>query len=321
MSGRPLFAATPIEILTSKTLSSGAKNLYGVIAYTAGYPHMTRPTWYKNTSLARLMGCSPTALNRFKRELESMGVIERKIVKNICYLVPSQLSDISLKKLDPTVNNGARAILQKGLEGNQNWSPRVTESGHPGALEGPTERSNTSSMKHKRENNSGSVEPRVTPVDSMRRAGGIPKRKDRYEHQAEIMMGSPRRFDPEKMSPSRFYQRLQTLLINNPVVTSDTPSTGIRPSAAKIKIMKQTLEAYEKLNVTKTEFLRIIEWLIPGWENGLKRSITDQPFSIFTLLNKARKIIDLWRALAHPSEPAHETKNTEERKGNFIDPL
>jgi hypothetical protein len=314
MSERPLFAATPIEILTSKILSSRAKNLYGIIAYTAGYPFRTRPIWYRDESLAKLVGCSITTLKRLKKELADIGVVERRRKGRVCFLAPKQFTDAVMRGLDPTVNNGARSILQEGLEDAQIWASMSPENGRGDSLY----------MKHKKGNKSAGLPAEKGSIEgSMEKGGEMAEiRKKRLAKRAGIS-GGRRATTPKMMGPKKFCERLDALISANYIETGDPPQTGDNTPKKRVAAMKKAMLAFEALGVNRDEFLKILEWLIPGWEEGLKRGISDRPFSIFTLYYRSKQILSAYRAYCRDEnpeeaeEPEEDVEETQKELGDL----
>ena len=74
-------------------------------------------------------------------------------------------------------------------------------------------------------------------------------------------------------------------------------------------------------NVGKTEFLAILEWLLPKWNHGLKRHVSDRPFSIYTLHYRAKQIVELWRTTARDTPPAEKEEKTPEEIEKFKESL
>ncbi len=327
MSTRPLFAATPIEILTSRRLSHSAKTLYGIIAYTSGYPFRTRPSWYTERSLAGLMGCNIRTVVRLKKELHDAGVITKRVElvgnKTRCYMAPRQFNDVTLEGLDPSVNNGSRAILQKGLQDVEIW-------GRTGKNVGGGTGKNVGShkevyMKHEIGNKSdglpsekGSVEDSMAKGREMAETGRKKKEARDKKAAAKIVLrasaGGRRTADPGMMIPKEFCKRLSALLEANYVETADPPQTIRDVPKQREAAMKKTLAAFKTLGVDRVEFLKILEWLIPGWEAGLKRGISDRPFSIFTLYYRSKQILSAYRSHRQEAEDKVEETKEEIRK-------
>ena len=171
---------------------------------------------------------------------------------------------------------------------------------------------------------SGIPEERGSVEDSGKRAGethaALEKKKAERLDRREIA-GEKRTPDSRMMLAKEFCRRLSILVNSNYVVSDDPPQIGNDIPEKRVAAMQRAIKAFGILGVDRKEFLKILEWLLPAWEKGLKRVISDRPFSILTLYYRSKQILAAYRSETEDDEPEEDEKESEEeirkRLGKF----
>jgi hypothetical protein len=316
--GRPPFAALPIEVLTSKSLSHGAKNLYGFFSFASGYPTHNKPSWYKEESLAKQLGISTRSIRRHKKELEDAGLIERDRVGQVCTIWLRDLTKEVIEGINPTVTVGERSIVERQIVEEEVLTKVNSGQIWPISPANPV-LSPSLYMKHNRETDGGppsaGPQPEEEPnpvLESMNRSSKakrvwIRPKERRFDRSAEAHKARTRNTKKTSWGPGRFLQHVEGRCEEHGVALADLMPDAKSPPAALKRHMGLTIKMYRETGLDNDSIADMFEWLIANWHDGLSDRIgRGKPFSVFTLRYKARAIIEAYGEL-RPAPPT-ETK-------------
>jgi len=277
------FSRFPIDIITAKALTPGARLLYAFIIFASGWPNKTRPIWYTNVSIANELGICRRSVSRYIKELVDNGLVRRWVDDNgLPKTIPVRLSAVNVLPLDPS-------RISPGFGGCANLAWGVSQIGVGGELFWLTE---TDPMKQIQET---SISPEQTPAsqtkgEAVRKgprktleqcAEDAGKRSEKaIEKQAlkrqRTSHGISAR-NAEKWGGKAFFYYLHLLCGQFDIKSGDdveflNSPTSVPPRYAKA--MNDTLAAAESRGVSKTAFAKILLIVAQRWNQDAEEAIS-----------------------------------------------
>jgi hypothetical protein len=323
---RPTFAALPVEVLTSKNLSPNAKLLYAFFSYASGKPARNNPSWYSNSALAKIMTVGVSTVKRLKHELENHGLITMSNSGRTQAVALTGIDDDITARIIPSSNNGAKAVLERGLDMMEsssemdyvetdmvqkralrqlkNESPlymnhKIEPYNTHSDVDGPTSECRNLLPPGDRDKEPGKA-PRESVMDSMDRTSGIlrslPKKEpNRAEKRLELSDRAARRTHPSRWGSKKMVEYFFALCASYGVESQEaSPSGGSVPHAGLCRHMRSTMDQYAREGMDTAGLADLMKWVISGWDKGLGDSIRPgKRLSILTFRYSMNKILDV----------------------------
>lgn len=310
MKKRPAYASISIEVFSSTVLSVFAIRYYAFLCYCSGPLGKSKPTWYANAAVSRLLSVSIRTVQRAKKELEDIGLIRIEslgkggvnrvhlvdISPNICQrLLPTiwgrydrqaQGYDKNVRAEDPD------SLYIKHIKKQHQLAEETSPSEKPkqkpkerkrGKILDSVDRANVLSDKLARKKKARKVAKRLEGKI------GIERRHDQNIHMKHI----------RKWGGARFYEHLIHLCGLHDVEISDTTTTK-KPSHALTGTMEIAIKEFHKYGADNEKIYKLLEWLVINWNDLRSRFGSEKPpVSVFIIRYWTARIYRLYEDKAN----------------------
>ena len=296
------FSRFPIDIITAKALTPGARLLYAFIIFASGWPNKTRPIWYTNDALASELGIGRRSVGRYIKELADHDLIKRWVGEDgLARTVPTDLTAENViplmpSRVSPEIGGGlaklARGVSQIGQGGGTFW---LTET-DPGKQIQETAISPEQTPASQTGDGDVRKGPRKTLAqcaeDAGKRSEEALKKQDMRRQRTSHGISAR---NAEKWGGQAFFYYLRLLCGQYEIESGDDVEFLNSPSSVPpryARAMNDTLAAAESRGISRPAFAKILLIMAQQWDKGAKEAISwNGKLSVYMIRKHIDRII------------------------------
>jgi hypothetical protein len=149
------------------------------------------------------------------------------------------------------------------------------------------------------------------------------QKEKKFERKNEIYKSRTRKAKKTNWKGGRFVEFVEGRCQEHGVELAEITAAGARAPKALRGQMDKALRVYHEVGIDNDKLADILEWLVAHWHDGLSERIgRGKPFSVFTILYKARQIIEAYQeGTSRPSQTGQPQEDQIQRAKDAFDAL